>query len=43
MVTDDGAAADGKKGGPLGASSQQRQLKDKDREIKQLRQQLAQA
>ena len=42
MVTDDGgAAADDKKGGPLGASSHQRQLKDKDREIKQLRQQLA--
>lgn len=37
MVTDDGVAADGKKDGPLGASSQQRQLKDKDREIKQLR------
>ena len=41
MAADGGAAEDDKKGGPLGASSQQRQLKDKDREIKQLRQQLA--
>ena len=42
-IGQDGGAQDGNKSGPLGASNQSRQLKDKDREIKQLRQQLAQA
>ena len=42
-IGQDGGAQDGSKSGPLGASNQSRQLKDKDREIKQLRQQLAQA
>ena len=42
-IGQEGGAQDGNKSGPLGASNQSRQLKDKDREIKQLRQQLAQA